>query len=54
MACAIRMVMYKFLNWRNIPIALKIPEKGEGKAHACANACFRQLSKTKDRMAYLA
>jgi hypothetical protein len=23
------------LNWRNIAIALKTPEKGEQKAHAC-------------------
>jgi len=30
-------------NCRNISIALKIPEKGEGKAHACEIACLRQL-----------
>jgi len=31
--------------WRNIPISLKTPEKGEERAQACANAWFRKLTK---------
>jgi hypothetical protein len=30
--------------WRKIAITLIDPEKGEGKAQSCVNACFRQLS----------
>jgi hypothetical protein len=37
------------VNWRKIPITLKIPLQnrggGERTAQACANACFRHLSK---------
>jgi hypothetical protein len=32
------------LNWRNIPIALVDARKGEQRAHACAKACYRQLT----------
>jgi hypothetical protein len=31
------------VNWRNIPITLIIPQKGEGKAHTCELACSCQL-----------
>jgi hypothetical protein len=31
------------VNWRNISIRLKIPEKGEGKARACDIACLQHL-----------
>jgi hypothetical protein len=31
-------------NWRQIAVYLFDTEKGEGKAHACDNACYRQLT----------
>jgi len=31
------------LSWRNIPMSLINPQKGETNAHTCANAWFRQL-----------
>jgi hypothetical protein len=34
----------EIVNWRNIPISLKMPEKGEEKAHACDIAWFRKLA----------
>jgi len=34
------------VGWRNIPITLINPEKGEQTAHACVMAWFRQLTVT--------